>query len=248
MLPTATDVSTQSCADAVNTLAKAFAAVFKEVAGSGRRTLLRLAPPTPAPQDDARNAFSAASLPRVTADAINLACKLIAPSFANGKVPVEASELDAAAAENGHMNLAVELCVDGTNQHLAFAAALKEVQRAALAREYEVQWHEAQRQDERCLAEEKGAGVYERAAEAAKAVVEKSEAAWEARQSEVTELRNFVRHLARTTDASNQQARDEQATAVAALARSTDGLETARATLEAAREKLIEVKPGQRCC
>ena len=244
MLPTATDVSTHSRADAVSVLAKAFAAVFKEVAGSGRRTLLRLAPPSPAPQDDARNAFSGANLPSVTADAIALACKLVSPCFANGKVPVEVSEPEAAAAENGHMNLAVELCVDGANQHLAFAAALKEVQRAALAREYEVQWREAQRQDELCLAEEKGAGVYERAAEAAKAVVEKSEAAWEARQSEVTELRNFVRNLARTTDASDQQARDEQATAVAALARSTDGQETARATLEAAREKLIEVKPG----
>ena len=244
MLPTATDVSTHSRADAVSVLAKAFAAVFKEVAGSGRRTLLRLAPPSPVPQDDARNAFSGANLPSVTADAIALACKLVSPCFANGKVPVEVSEPEAAAAENGHMNLAVELCVDGANQHLAFAAALKEVQRAALAREYEVQWREAQRQDELCLAEEKGAGVYERAAEAAKAVVEKSEAAWEARQSEVTELRNFVRNLARTTDASDQQARDEQATAVAALARSTDGQETARATLEAAREKLIEVKPG----
>lgn len=240
-LPTATDVAAYSRADAVSVLAKAFAASFKEVAGSGRRTLLRQAPPTPAPRDDPRNAFSAANLPGVTADAIHLACKLVAPSFAAGKVPVEASDSTAAAVEGGHMNLAFELCVDGSTQHLAFVAAMKEVQRAALAREHNIRKHEAQRQDQLYSAEEEGAVVYERAAESAKAVVDKSEAAWEAKQSEVTELRKFVHNLARTTDASNQQARDEQATAVAALARSTDSQETARATLEAAREKLIEV-------
>jgi hypothetical protein len=239
-LPTAADVAGLSREDAVGALAKAFAASFREMAGSGRLTL-RLAPPATGHGPDS-NAFAAASLPSVTAEALACAFSLAAPSFSLTAAPEVA-----AAAGQDQRGFTVELCVEDAPQ--AFAAAVKEVQRAALAQEWARLCREVHRQEELYDSDAAGIEASERCAASAKAVVDRSAEAWAARSSEVTELRNMVRSLGPASN-STHEARDEQASALAALARSTDAQETARATLQAARERLIEVRqkePTRKC-